>query len=502
MKMKRSNIILNATLALSVVFFPGCEKFLEEDLEGQRSDQQFFRTATDAELALTGVYNVLSFSNADNRIWVMGDVASDDAAKGGIPGDQAHIGLIDDFDWQSDNGNIETVWEIYYEGVARANKLLDNIDGIEMDQTRKDQIKGEAKFLRAYFYYWLVNIFGDIPVHTTTPTPEEMQKPATPVQEVWTSLIIPELQEAAALLPATFSGPDRGRATSMAAHAFLARAFIFTEQWGQAEEAALEVVNSGQHDMALVYSENFKAATKDNAEVIFAVRHLGNQDPMLANRLNQWFAPRANNGYGFNAPTQRFIDEFEQTTEGIYDPRLDYTVGREGQPWLDEGVMFDPDWSPTGYLQKKYLQPLAEVPKELKAEGELHYIFLRYADVLLMLAEALNEQGRTGEAELHLNMVRKRARESYLYDPALPGYGTIPEGLLPDVTGSGQTTLRDAIRHERRVELGFEFHRYFDIMRYGENYANQVFSDKENFSYSMHRHFPIPQSELDTNNEL
>jgi hypothetical protein len=277
---------------------------------------------------------------------------------------------------------------------------------------------------------------------------------------------------------------------------------LFTGQWAQSEDAARRVVNSGFHQLAKIYKDNFTAATKDNSEVIFAVRHLSGQDPMLGNRLNQWFAPRAQNGYGFNVPTQDFVDEFEKTSEGIYDPRLDYTVGREGQPWLDEGVTFDPEWSPTGYLQKKYLQPLSEIPKETKADGELHYIFLRYGEVILMLAEALNEQGSTGEAEQYLNMVRTRARESYLFDSNLPGYGTIPEGLLPDVTGSSQLSLRDAIRHERRVELGFEFNRYFDIIRYGESYANEAFSDKENFNYSTYKHFPIPQSELNTNFKL
>jgi hypothetical protein len=119
-----------------------------------------------------------------------------------------------------------------------------------------------------------------------------------------------------------------------------------------------------------------------------------------------------------------------------------------------------------------------------------------------MLSEALNEQGKTGEAETYLNMIRKRARESYIYDSNLPGYGTIPGGLLPDITGSSQSSLRDAIRHERRVELGFEFHRYFDIIRYGESYANDALSDKVNFNYATYKHFPIPQSELSTNFKL
>jgi hypothetical protein len=489
-------------LVLVSAMLPGCQKFLDEELQGDRSDQQFYKTANDAELAITGVYNVLTFANSDNRIWVFGDVASDDAAKGGIPGDQADIGLIDDFNVATDNGNLEQVWVVYYEGISRANKLLDNIDGINMDAERRNQIKGEAKFLRAYFYYWLVNIYGDIPVHLTTPTAEGMQKAATPADEVWSTVIIPDLTEAASLLPETFTGKDLGRATSIAAYAFLAKAYLFTKQWSLSEEAAMNVVNSGLHQLALVYKDNFTYATRDNSEVIFAVRHLADQDPGLGNALNSWFAPRAQNGYGFNAPEQNFVDEFEMTTDSIYDPRLDYTIGRKGQIWLDSNVIFDPSWSPTGYLQKKYIQPLSEVHKESKDQGQLHYIFLRYGDVILMLAEALNEQGKTGEAESYLNMVRKRARESYLYDSDLPGYGTIPDGLLPDVTGSSQPSLRDAIRHERRVELGFEFHRYFDIIRYGESYANQALSDKVNFNYSTYKHFPIPQSELSTNFKL
>ena len=170
--MKKINLFHIIFAILLSVIFSGCDKYLDEDLLGQRSDQQFYQSAEDAELALIGIYNTLTFADADNRIWVFGDVASDDAAKGGIPGDQADIGLIDDFNVTADNGNLETVWAIYYEGISRANKLLDNIGSIEMDTERKNEIIGEAKFLRAYNYYWLANIFGDIPVHLTTPTPD------------------------------------------------------------------------------------------------------------------------------------------------------------------------------------------------------------------------------------------------------------------------------------------------------------------------------------------
>lgn len=498
---KNMKYILRTSLVLLViitVFNTGCKKFLDEELLGKRSDQQFYQTAEDAELALTGIYNILTFANANNRLWVFGDVASDDAAKGGNPGDQADIGLIDDFNITTVNGNLENVWVLYYEGISRANWLLDNIGGIDMDQERKDEIIGEAKFLRAFYYYWLANIFGNIPVHTKVPTVPEMQKAATPYTEIYSNAIIPDLTDATSKLPET-AAP--GRATKYSAWGLLAKSHLFMKNWTDAENAANEVINSGLFKMEQLYSNNFQQASKDNQEVIFSVQHLAEQDPWLGNRLNQWFAPQESNGYGFNAPTQSFVDAFESINDTIVDPRLDYTVGREGHIWTDT-IMFDPEWSPTGYLTRKYNQPLAEVPKESKADGELNYQFMRYSDVLLIMAEALNEQGKTGDAVSYVNMVRIRARNSYMYDPSLPGYPNIPNGLLPDIQDNGQSGVRTAIAHERRVELGFEFHRYFDIIRYGQGYANQAFNDKPNFNYETNKFMPIPQSELDTNFEL
>lgn len=500
--MKKINLFHLIFFVTLAIIFSGCENYLDQDLLGQRSDQQFYQSAEDAELALIGIYNTLTFADADNRIWVFGDVASDDAAKGGNPGDQADIGLIDDFNVASDNGNLQTVWAIYYEGISRANKLLDNIGSIDMDTERKNQIIGETKFLRAYNYYWLANIFGDIPVHLTTPTPDEMQKAATPYADILSDVILPDLEDAAVKLPEMQSSSNDGRPSKYGALAFIAKVNLFLKNWEEAEAAAFEVFQDGPYQMVNIYSDNFKLATKNNIETLVTVQHLASQDPWLGNRLNQWFAPRADNGYGFNVPEQGFVDDFEVTSEGVLDPRLDYTVGREGQKWFNDTVDFDPSWSPTGYLQKKYIQPLEEVPRESKADGELNYIFIRYSEVLLILAEAKNEQGETTEAVTYLNMVRKRARESYLYDESLPGYGTIPPGLLPPVESGSQAVVRNNIRHERRVEFGFEFHRYFDIIRYGEVYANQALNDKAGFNYETYKHFPIPQSEQDTNFEL
>lgn len=500
--MKMMNKIVTLLILLVVLSTTSCSKFLDSDLRGERSDEQFYQTADDAELALTGIYNMLSFGEASNRLWVFGDVASDDAAKGGNAGDQADIGYIDDFNVSTDNGNLEAVWVICYEGISRANRLLDQINDIPMEEERRNQIIGESKFLRAYYYFWLGAIWGDVPVHLTTPTPEELQRAATPVEELFENVIENDLMDAIPLLPESFTGADLGRATKYAAWGLLTKIYVFEKKWAEAEEAANKIVSPGIFGLNPLYRANFEYATKDNPEILFGVQHLSDQDPWLGNRLNQWFAPQAENGYGFNAPTQDFVDAFEETGEGIVDPRLDYTVGREGKPWFNDTILFDPEWSPTGYLSKKFIQPLEEVPAEIKADGQLNYQFIRYADVLLLLAEALNEQGNSGEAVNYINMIRKRARESYMYDEKLPGYPDIPNGLLPDITDGGQASVRNAIRQERRVELGFEFHRYFDIIRYGSEYANQAFEDKPNFNYETNKYMPIPQSELDTNFEL
>ncbi len=136
------------------------------------------------------------------------------------------------------------------------------------------------------------------------------------------------------------------------------------------------------------------------------------------------------------------MDEFEVTADSVVDPRLDYSIGRPGTKWIN-GEDYKPSWSPTSYLSKKHIQPFSEVSSSF-ADSYLSYVYMRYADILLMKAEALNELGQTSQALVPLNMVRKRARESYLNDTSLPGYGTVPADLLPDITSTSQQEVRDS----------------------------------------------------------
>jgi len=489
--------IVKIVLVSTFMMLGSCSEFLNEDLKGTYSTESFYQTEEHAFLALTGIYNIVSFASTNNALWVFGDVASDDALKGGSAGDQNDIQSLDDFTYSRNNGFIEKIWKYYYEGITRANYLLLFGSSIQMDPDEKAKILGEAKFLRAYFYFNLVNIFGEVPLKTQPPLNSELINIGkSDVSDIYAQ-IEADLQDAILVLPESHSGFE-GRATLGSAYGLLAKAALYQEKWQESLDAieALDII--GQYNLDPMYTAAFSSATQNGIYSIFEVQHLSGQIPKLGSHLNQWFGSPDDNGYFFNVPLQNFVNEFEISSGGVTDPRLDYTVGQSGQNWIN-GEPFDPTWSPTGYLQKKHLQPLAEEP--VIGDAGLNYVYLRYADILLMKAEALNELSRGAESILPLNTVRRRARESYLNDTELPGFGTVPVGLLPDVLDVGQSGLRTAIRHERRVELGFEFHRFFDLMRYGQTVAEAALSDT-NFSYSEHRYFPIPQSEVDTNTKI
>ncbi len=493
--------ITKILLTLFALVVGACTDFLNERLQGTYSNATFYKTEAHAVLAITGVYNALSFVSTENNLWVFGDVASDDAAKGGLAGDQSDIQFIDEFNYARNNASLEKIWKRYYEGVSRANYLLYYGPAIQMDLKLKNRILAEAKFLRAYLYFNLVNIFGEIPVKLSPPiNTDEINKPKSAVPTVYAQ-IEKDLREAIPDLAKTYTGPDVGRASKGSAWGLLAKTYLYQKKYPDALVAIDSVDALGLYQLQKVYKNNFIDSTQNNAESLFEIQHLSGQLPKLGSYLNQYFSPAKDNGYYFNAPLQNFVDEFEKTSANVPDPRLDYTVGRTGQKWIN-GEDFNPPsttnppWSPTGYLTKKHSQPKRQEP--IIGDASLNYVYMRYADILLMKAEALNELNRGAEAIGPLNAVRKRARESYLYDKGQSGFGTIPAGLLPDVTNSGAQAISDAIRHERRVELGFEFHRFFDLMRYGKPVAEAALSST-GFKYDLHRYFLIPQSELDAN---
>ena len=360
-----------------------------------------------------------------------------------------------------------------------------------MDEVTKNQIIGEAKFIRAYSYFNLVNVFGKVPLRLVPPlTAATLQVPLSEVSSIYQQ-INADLSDAASVLPVSYSLSEQGHVTRGAALAMLGKANLYQGNWNIALGYFQEVEALGIYSLLPNYADNFKLAYNNSSESIFAIQHLTDQNPFMGNGLNQWFAP-APGGYYFNAPTQSLVDAFEKSATGEVDPRLDASVGRDGQPWLN-GETFSSAWSPaTGYLTKKHQQPFSEVPSSRKEDGGLCYIYLRYADLLLMKAEAFNETGNADSAKANLNKVRQRARASF--------NGTPPADLLANITTSDKNLLAIAIQKERRVELAQEFHRYFDLMRWGKAVAEAALGS--DFNYETKRYFPIPQKELDANQAI
>jgi len=493
-KMKLQAAMLLGFLA---ILFSGCDTFLTENLKGSFSTETFYKNDKQAIQAINGVYNAISFSSADNVIWVFGDVASDDAVKGGNPGDQTEITYIDAFTANSTNGMTNIYWKFAYEAIARANNVIANVPAVPMDEGLKNRILGEAKFIRAYSYFNLVNIFGKIPLKLLPQLSQEtINVPLSEITDIYIQ-IEKDLSEAAAVLPVSYTSPDIGRATKGAALAMLGKASLFQQKWAAASGYFQQVDELKVGDLKLYnllpnYADNFKLAFENSTESVFEIQQLTGQNPFTGNAMNQWFAPAAEGGYYFNAPTKSLVEAFEQSATGEVDPRLDASIGRDGQPWLN-GDLFSSSWSSaTGYLTKKHQQPLSEVSSSLKGDGDLNYIYLRYADVLLMNAEAYNETGNTEQALANLNKVRQRARASFA--------GTPPVDLLADITTTDQSLIRTAIQKERRVELAQEFHRYFDLTRWGKTVAEAALGP--DFNYETKRYLPIPQAEIDSNQAI
>lgn len=463
-------------IALAAIgVFSSCNDFLTADLKGDYTSENYYSSPEAATMAVTGIYNSLYGST----LWIFGDVASDDAVKGGNAGDQADINGINDFTATSDNGIINNYWQSTYETIARANNAIFYIGSMNFDATLRNRLIGEAKFLRAFSYFNLVNIYGKVPLKLQPQlTAETVNVGLSEVTAIYTQ-IEKDLTEAIAVLPAAYS-TEKGRATQGAAYGLLAKVSLYQKKYTECLKNIQALENLNKYDLVKNYANLFKAGAEDSVEVIFGTRFVNSVEVSLGNNLSVWFAPSIEGGYYFNAPTQNYVDAFnEKTIDGNDDPRLDASIGRDGKPWFNN-TTFSSAWSEaTGYLVKKYNEDTR--PGVAKDQSTIPYNYMRYADILLMKAEALNESGGQGAA-LEVNKVRSRAG-------------------LAATTATTQEAIRKVIQNERRKELGFEFHRFFDLMRWGKATAEAALGSDLKWTEPRF-YFPLPQSELDTNKAL
>lgn len=504
--------LTKVVLAAFVLATVSCKKdLLNQPPFGVQTDLSYFKTADDLNNTLTAAYNYLqqpTFPSYETVIWAIGDVGSDDALKGSGASTFPIAGISElALNQQTTTNNlIKTYWSDMYNMIAVCNLVLDKQTIVTGDVTTIKNIANQAKFLRAYGYYELVKYFGDVPMPITYLDPAKVNLARTPKAQVWAQ-IEKDLTDASALPTKTLWGAaNDGKATSGAANALLGKILMLEKKYPEAEIALKKVIDENTYSLLPDYGAIFrKTGDNNNSESIFDIKHMSNTGAFPGEgsfnlaMLQPGDAPIA--GFGQNEPNQDLLNEFESG-----DPRVIYTILFRGDVIPNGTSTYTVDNSGTaaGRANRKFYIPPSEKVALFGSidEAKSNHI-VRYAEVLLLYAEVLNENGKANEALTWVNKVRQRARTTPANDPqristvySLSYSGT----LLPDVTATDKTALRNAIWHEQRVELGMEGHRREYLTRQGRLAQRMatakgiaVFDDKFTL-------MPIPQSDIDLSN--
>ncbi|MCW3789279.1 RagB/SusD family nutrient uptake outer membrane protein [Plebeiibacterium sediminum] len=482
--LKYISIIIIALMAVS------CGKdFLEKSPEDSINTANYWQTDEDAINAINGAYQPLQWPKLYNmRMWTSDIMAGNSIVGAGGGDDGRETQDMSNFVTATDNPGVLDLWRGPAPGILRANLVLQNVPSMDIDEDLKNRVLGEAYFLRGLYYFILVRYFGDVPLILTPQEPGDNLRPKRTDKAVVYEQIISDLTEAKDLLPqkSTYSSSDLGRATTGAATGLLAKVYLTLEEWQKVVDLADEVETLG-YDLNLQYEQNFDVYNKNSIESLFEVQYTSNAGEDFWSNENQasWLStftgPRGSNmvagGWGWNQPTSEFMSTYEDG-----DLRKDVTVFYDGAPQFD-GMDYDPIYSSTGYNLRKFL--VTKDVAETYDNSPMNFPVLRYADVLLMKAEALNNLNRTSEAYTPLNKVRKRAG-------------------LDNVSGLTKDEFKEVVLHERRVELAFEGQRWFDMIRvddgqWGLDFLHSI--GKTNAT-TKHLLFPIPQKEIDNNPNL
>ncbi len=481
--MKTTYKILLAALTLALT---NCDDYLTKDPIGLLTPEQvnLDPTVTSVKYSVNSSYQLLSSTlniigewgwddgTVTRNDFILQDIASDDMQKKWNPdGDQAWMDQFNNFSFIASNGGFNGIWSYDYEGISRANTAIsyltddEMMNKLNMETELTNRLLGESYFLRAFYYFDLVTLFGDVPLLVKPLASfEEAYEVAQRTDKalVWEQ-ISSDLEVARGLLPnSKYSNNDeKWRVSKGAVIAMQAKVALFNENWQQVINLVTELEQLGFYQLNANYFDNFdvnKEFVED--EVIFAYDHQEAQTPNRGNGLCALI------GWGFVAPEANFIEAFEAN-----DPRLLYTVDSENQN------------------VNKLLGTLDGSNKG-NDDSPSNRIFIRLADVLLWKAEAYMETGNFTEAISLINDVRARARNSISIDGTTPPVGTLPDR---NVASTNKEEIMGWLMHERRVELGFESHRFNDLKRWQK--AETVLGSRG--FQSIHYLYPIPQGEID-----
>lgn len=455
--------LLYVVLITTLVITACSEDFLEKTPLDSLTSGNFYENKDQLDQAVVGIYQVLRDTKGFRYPFAMNEMRSDNThfefnttnrGKGYIELEDA-----DEFLDASISGLISTVYNQNYVGIARANSVLEHVSEMDLSQQDVDLITGQAKFLRALFYFDLVRYFGGVPLYLNPVTgTDDAYLPRSSVDDVY-NVILADLEYSINKLPVP-NFPQDGRATQSSARMLLAEVYLTQKKFSLAENELRSITQMG-HSLLPDYASVFNLSNKNSIESIFEVQYQQGNQGQQSNWY--WYLPlsedlspitgissrsEGDNG-GYNMPTGDLIDSYEPN-----DTRLEASIGiAEGTGAIGD-LVIEAVKSPVGYTTppgKRYYAFIKKYvhPHSLQYNTDDNFPIYRYSDVLLSLAEALNEQSKSLEALTYLNLVRTRA------------------GLSPS-TETDQTLLRNTIAHERRVEFAFENKRWFDLLRTGQ----------------------------------
>jgi len=467
------------SLILVTIAWSSCEDFVDV-LPEQENSENFFNSEEDYQNALIGAYDLLQSTYLNV---MLGEIASDNTLAGGeSANDVLGIQQVDDMTHTPINQQLRDIWGWMFAGVNRANYILEFQDKTDFDG--KNNVLAQARFLRAYYYFELVKWFGDVPlvVDERIVFGDQFALDRTPASEIYTQI---ELDLIYASDNLSYTQSQEGRITKGAAQALLGKVYLYQEKFTDAADVLEDLIEMGPYDLVTDYSTIFEDDGENNIESVFEVQYTDSEGAGFNclqcsegnvavgfSGIRNYEGPDFSSGFSFNVPVAEVYNAFDAD-----DLRRDIAI-LDIDAWATQtGATYGTGFEHTGYFNRKYIPR----KRSTSAQGDLNltnpnnYRAIRFADVLLMSAEALNRGSISdSRAQLHLNRVRRRA------------FGD----LLHDISTTGAALTED-IYKERRLELVGEGHRFFDLVRTG-----RAASEIDGFISGKHELFPIPDIEI------
>lgn len=479
-------------LLILAIGLAACQRLLEENPKDQVFVENFFQTENDATAAVNSIYSILNATSSAptfggvyfSTYWVTMGLCSDEMDNR-LPA--VDLNELNTFTHKPVNASLYDFWVLAYKGINNANFAIEGIPNIQASDTYKNQRIGEARFLRAILYFDLTRWFGDVPLVVTQNG--DLRPPRAPKAQVYAQ-IIDDLTFAEQNLPESYSaGNGLGRATRGAASGMLAKVFLYNNEWQKCVDQCNKVIASGKYGLYQDYADAFRIPNENGKETLFGVG-FGTANNSIsfweAGQFNVRLLPRelkgqipGVNAQGWQVATQALYDSYN-----AQDRRREVTLLTRINNQDGTSTTVEPHFQK--YWDKQN-EPLA-------GNTDHDFPYLRYSDILLMKAEALNElnNGPTTEAYDAINQVRRRARFN----------GTAELPILPDLQGLSYQSFRDALLNERRWEFAAEGHRWFDLTRFGKLEALVPVAKTGVQPQPFHYLFPVPQTEIDLNQNL